>query len=674
MFGIGKNEADATIRVKYKGDEAKAGLSSLQKTIASVITVYAVKQVATYAYEMGKLGAQVKLVEKNFEGFSKQAGYTSEQALGKLRKASMGMVTDMELQQKAMQAMIGGVSFDAIITSMEYVSKFALATGQDVSTKMQSTMTGLARGSAQFLDDIGIQVMGSKDVVNDAIAQMKEKMGQFADSEGDAGLNAAKLNAEFQNQKALLGKELIPAWDALTKMLAEKAVPTIGRLLRDLLEMNKTLFTSYTLDDAKTKRIIDLATETGNLTLVQEELNKQLEKQNKLKTEMQAYELAYGNLPASKKVMEDYRKELAETTDQIVKLGMAKKSIESEKTTTPTRPVGNAKKDDSDPFSTWNIDAALEGQRQGFEEKIKLQEEMDKKLAENEQDAIDTRIAMQRELNVILYGEEKTSLDEKLTAYKEYLDAGIILDFEYDELKKQALLTYEEWESKQKDEYRKDQLKKEEEYHKQIIDNAQIMISTADTVSGALMQISDSRTQKEIKNLDKLNLSEKEYNKRKEELEKEAEEKRRQFARVQQGIAIAEATMNAIKMGVGAGADTPGGAVTRGLAVGAAILTGLTQVAVIEAQHFQMGVLGTKKRSRQRDDINAVLGAGETVVPAPQSAANEDALRAIINNTSNTRAGVGGGGMVNNFYGASTEQILNVITQSKRTNSIGMKI
>ncbi len=211
MFGFGKNTADATIRVKYKGDEAKKGLNLLKGTIATVITVAAIKQVATYTYEMGKLGAQAKLVEKNFEGFAKQTGQTSEQALGKLRKATMGMISDMELQQKAMQAMIGGVSFDAIITSMEYVSKFALATGTDVSEKMRTTMTGLARGSAAFLDDIGIQVMGSKDVVNDAIDQMKEKMGQFAISEDDAAIASANLKAELENQKALIGKQLLPA-------------------------------------------------------------------------------------------------------------------------------------------------------------------------------------------------------------------------------------------------------------------------------------------------------------------------------------------------------------------------------------------------------------------------------------------------------------------------------
>ena len=38
------------------------------------------------------------------------------------------------------------------------------------------------------------------------------------------------------------------------------------------------------------------------------------------------------------------------------------------------------------------------------------------------------------------------------------------------------------------------------------------------------------------------------------------------------------------------------------------------------------------------------------------------------------KIGSGGGGVTNNFYGASTEQILNVIAMSERKNRVGQKI
>jgi hypothetical protein len=210
---------------------------------------------------------------------------------------------------------------------------------------------------------------------------------------------------------------------------------------------------------------------------------------------------------------------------------------------------------------------------------------------------------------------------------------------------------------------------------------AEITISTADTISNALMTISDAQTKKELSKLeelyDKRLISQKEYDKRKEELEKQATEKRKQFARVQQGIAVAEAIVNTIKMGVGAGADTPGGFFTRSLAMAAAIAEGFLQVAVIEAQNFATGRIGNQKRGRQADNIIAAVGEGETIIPAQPSTVHADALQAIANNTANTARGmrgIGGGSTVNNFYGASTEQILNVIAMSERKNRVGQKI
>ena len=111
----------------------------------------------------------------------------------------------------------------------------------------------------------------------------------------------------------------------------------------------------------------------------------------------------------------------------------------------------------------------------------------------------------------------------------------------------------------------------------------------------------------------------------------------------------------------------------------AAIAEGMMAVAVIQEQNFATGRIGESKRGRQADNIIAAVGEGETIIPAQQSTVHEETLRAISNNTANTAAGMkkigsGGGGVTNNFYGASTEQILNVIAMSERKNRVGQKI
>jgi TP901 family phage tail tape measure protein len=205
---------------------------------------------------------------------------------------------------------------------------------------------------------------------------------------------------------------------------------------------------------------------------------------------------------------------------------------------------------------------------------------------------------------------------------------------------------------------------------------AQNTVSAVSSINNTLMAISDARTRRELDNLDKRGLSEKQLELEREKILKKSQKKRRAFARVQQGVAVAEATMNAFKAGAGAAADTPGGPIIRGIASGLAIAQGLVTVGLIQAQNFQTGRIGEKSRTRNVDNIPALLGRGETVISAPQSAANEDLLRAIQNNTANTAQGVAqtGGHTTINIVGASTEQVLNVITQSERTNSTGLII
>ena len=97
----------------------------------------------------------------------------------------------------------------------------------------------------------------------------------------------------------------------------------------------------------------------------------------------------------------------------------------------------------------------------------------------------------------------------------------------------------------------------------------------------------------------------------------------------------------------------------------------------IQKQNFQTGqiAIGDIARSRQRDTIPAMIGRGESVVSAPQTAMHQETLQAIQNNTANTANGLGRmGPVVNNFYGVSTEQLLSVSIDVKRQNLIGRRL
>ena len=298
----------------------------------------------------------------------------------------------------------------------------------------------------------------------------------------------------------------------------------------------------------------------------------------------------------------------------------------------------------------------LRAKQDAAAEMASLQASIDAQGDERERQRWDNTLRIEFEGNVAVLGYRQAAYEEELKDLKKQLDRKLILQEDYDK------------------ELKRLEAQNNEEIKQEKLDRANENLTNLGTINNALMSMVDARTERELKALDKLNLSDEEHEKRREEILKEGEEKRKKFARVQQSIAIAEATIAAIQIGLGSAKDTPGGAITRILAMGAGIAAGLAEVATIQSQHFQTGIIGDVKRGRQADSIPALIGAGETVISAPQTAAHEDTLRAIQNNTANTAAGMRGGGDTINIYGASNEEILNVINAKERQNLTGLKI
>lgn len=688
-FG-GGNTADATIKINYKGEDAVNGLKSLKSTIGTIITALALKQIASYTYELGKLGAQSLLVEKNFANFAQRAGKTTEDMMGKLRKATMGTVKDIELQQFAMKALISGIKFDDVITMMDYVTKYAMATGDSVSERMRTVVTGLARGSALMLDDVGIMVTKTGNVVVTATNQMKEKVGQFTTSEQDAAIAAAKMNAEFENQKALVGKAIVPLWAELNKLIT-KMLPTIGAVTADFANMLNMMLTKTTFGDIRTEKYIELAKAAKKVSIIEDELNRNIEKRGKLieviekrKEEKKESEKYYGKFswifsPDAEIKMK--MEQLADAQEQIEKLTKAKKEMEAPPPT--SLPTSHTKPDEE------ALKKAKQDKKE-FEERM-AREEKDRrnKVEEDKFNAVvdwnekyNNFLAMQNQERIAIEEEgQKAILGEDEYYHKQKIDLLKYQKEVYPELEREINALIKE----ENEKYRKEDLKKAKEHTDKIIAEkireAETIISTTETVTNALIQISDARTSKELKNIDELLnkklISQKEYDNRREKIEKEATEKRRAWARVQQAIAIAEATINVFKAASEVYATEFGDLIIKSFAMAAAIAEGMATVAVIQAQNFATGRIGNSKRGRQADNIIAAVGEGETIIPAQQSTVHEETLRAIANNTANTARGMrtmGNAGVINNFYGISTEQVLNVMTMAERKNRVGQKI
>lgn len=202
-------------------------------------------------------------------------------------------------------------------------------------------------------------------------------------------------------------------------------------------------------------------------------------------------------------------------------------------------------------------------------------------------------------------------------------------------------------------------------------DNTNEIIGRASSLSNSLQSLSDAQTNREIKNLDKKKMSRKRYDKEVERIEAEADERNKTFARAQQAIILGETIMNTAKAVMKSHATLP--PPFNWIEAGLIAAAGGIQISAIQAQHFQRGYLGEVDRARRADSRPAMIGNNEAVIPAPQYAANEELVKAIVNGTANNRA-MRGGGTVMNFYGLSSEQVIAIQRDSERRKNKGRLI
>lgn len=273
------SQKDLTKRLGETNKRLEGFNGSLSKTVVvakAVAAAFVAMKVGKMAFEMGELGAQAEAVNKNFEKFAREGGRNAAQSLEELRRASGGLIDDMTLQQQSLKAIIAGVNFDDIVTSLEFVRRFSIATGDDITQRFQTVMTGLARGSALFLDDVGIQVMGASDVVGAAIAQMEEKMDDFADTSDSTSTKIAQMKTEFVGLRQELGQMLAPTLGVIAEKITDITVK--WREFLNTFDAAEDIAQAMTIEDriAKTEKTLEQAqNRVTSLAKASHELNEE---------------------------------------------------------------------------------------------------------------------------------------------------------------------------------------------------------------------------------------------------------------------------------------------------------------------------------------------------------------------------------------------------------------
>lgn len=255
MIVDAKNNASGPLRT-IKGDiqslskqaeVAAGGMSAFGKALGVIGFVAVGRQVAQVAAELVTLGAQSGALRAEFEGLAAQAGDSADAMLSRMQQASRGTIAEVDLMKAANSAMILGVadSAEEMGALMEFAQTRARQLGISTQFAFESLVTGIGRGSALILDNVGISTVQTKQAMDDYAASI----GTTADKLDDAGKKAALLNAVIAaNRQNMSGAQsenrtavesinaLGTAWQDFKTQLGESIVPIVQPVLDGLIE------------------------------------------------------------------------------------------------------------------------------------------------------------------------------------------------------------------------------------------------------------------------------------------------------------------------------------------------------------------------------------------------------------------------------------------------------
>ena len=200
---IGRSAKDILIHIKgddkdfqgalKRSDTSMGSFASSMKSYAPVIgAAFAGMAVAATAYSV-KTAMVHEQLSRGFANLAASQGKNADEYLKKIQEVSHGTVSEVEIMQKANQAMLLGIDLDTITRMMEGAAVIAQSTGQDVGYMFESLALGVGRQSRMLLDNLGIIVK-----VEEANQAYAESLGKTVSELTDAEKKTAFLNATME--------------------------------------------------------------------------------------------------------------------------------------------------------------------------------------------------------------------------------------------------------------------------------------------------------------------------------------------------------------------------------------------------------------------------------------------------------------------------------------------
>ena len=230
-FRRGIQQVDAKLK------ETSKLFQNLGQTIG---LAFAGAQIQQFASEAVQLGSQMQTVSKGFARFG------SEMNLIELRKATRGLVSDLDLMKVTVQAGNFGIPIEQMGKLLEFASRRAAETGQSVDYLVESIVTGIGRKSPLILDNLGISTTRLKEKFGGAALEA-QNIADVAKAVGDIASEELGKMGEATDTAADKIKRLSTSWQNFKTSVGEVIAPAVGGVLDFFTDAMNQAFINYQL-------------------------------------------------------------------------------------------------------------------------------------------------------------------------------------------------------------------------------------------------------------------------------------------------------------------------------------------------------------------------------------------------------------------------------------------
>ncbi len=228
-----KNEVKLIIGAQ---DKASPVLGRVTKALGAVGGAYAIAEGARKAFDLSKDAAKVETVARAYRRLAASVGVDASENMIRLKEATAGTISELELMQKFNQAALLGLPLDRFDEMLSVARGAAQATGESMEYMLNSIVTGIGRQSKLMIDNLGILV--SVTDANDAYAaSLGKTAAELDDFEKKQAFANAVLDAGMKNVRAM-GGVTDAATDRYERLSAQSAdlAHNIGGLLRPAVD------------------------------------------------------------------------------------------------------------------------------------------------------------------------------------------------------------------------------------------------------------------------------------------------------------------------------------------------------------------------------------------------------------------------------------------------------